>query len=147
VLQLHGAEVRVIMEFDNIETIKRAIESMPASRLLPEPTVLREVAAGSLVAVPLVSDEFGPALGNHSPPRKELGITTRRFIELLQSQSEIDDGDLAAGPATGQLAPSELTVGKNGVEKNGAEKNGAEGAPAVNGRATSSWIASSRRQI
>ena len=26
VLQLHGAEVRVVMEFDNIETIKRAIE-------------------------------------------------------------------------------------------------------------------------
>ena len=46
------------MEFDNIETIKRAIEIDAGVSLLPEPTVLREVAAGTLAAVPLDTDEW-----------------------------------------------------------------------------------------
>ena len=93
VLQLHGAEVRVAMEFDNIETIKRAIEIDAGVALLPEPTVLREVAAGSLVAVPLATDELVRPLGIIHRRGKELGSTTRRFIELLQSER---------GPANGR---------------------------------------------
>ena len=41
------------MEFDNTETIKRAVEIDAGVSLLPEPTVDREVAAGALVARPL----------------------------------------------------------------------------------------------
>ena len=52
VLQLHDAEVRVVMEFDNIETIKRAIEIDAGVGMLPEPTVRREVEAGTLAMVP-----------------------------------------------------------------------------------------------
>jgi DNA-binding transcriptional LysR family regulator len=129
VLQLHGAEVRVIMEFDNIETIKRAIEIDAGVALLPEPTVLREVAAGSLIAVPLLSDELVRPLGIIHRRGKELGITTRRFIELLQNQSDFADGEAAAGPAAGSQIPAggqtsagsppaaaELAHGKNGAE-------------------------------
>src|SRR5262245_6845117 len=113
VLQLHGAEVRVIMEFDNIETIKRAIEIDAGVALLPEPTVLREVAAGSLVAVPLASDELVRPLGIIHRRGKELGITTRRFIELLQSQTDFADGDGAAAGASGEHAAVEAS-GMNG---------------------------------
>ena len=63
VLQLHGVEVRVVMEFDNIETIKRAIEIDAGVGLLPEPTVAAEVAGGTLVAVPLATDELVRPLG------------------------------------------------------------------------------------
>ncbi len=55
VLQLHDAEVHVAMEFDNIETIKRAVEIDAGVALLPEPTVLREVDTNTLVMVPLVA--------------------------------------------------------------------------------------------
>ena len=101
VLQLHGAEVRVVMEFDNIETIKRAIEIDAGVSLLPEPTVLREVAAGSLIAVPLATDELVRPLGIIHRRGKELGSTTRRFIELLQSQTqpELGSGEELAAAA------------------------------------------------
>ena len=40
------------LEFDNIETIKRAIEIGAGISLLPEPTVAREIDAGTLVQIP-----------------------------------------------------------------------------------------------
>jgi DNA-binding transcriptional LysR family regulator len=85
ILQMHEVEVRVAMEFDNIETIKRAVEIDAGVALLPEPTVLREAAAGTLAVVPLESDELVRPLGIIHRRGKELGSTTRRFIELLQS--------------------------------------------------------------
>lgn len=88
VLQLHGAECPVVMEFDNIETMKRAIEIDAGIGLLPEPTVLREVQAGTLVAVRLNSDELVRPLGIIHRRGKELGSTARRFIELLQAQEQ-----------------------------------------------------------
>ncbi|HEX5447058.1 MAG TPA: LysR family transcriptional regulator [Pirellulales bacterium] len=88
VLQLHDAEVRVAMEFDNIETIKRAVEIDAGVALLPQPTVLREVETGSLMMVPLATDELVRPLGIIFRRGKDLGSTTRRFIELLQSEGQ-----------------------------------------------------------
>jgi len=56
-LAAEGVEPRVVMEFDNIETIKRAVEIDAGVAILPEPTVSRELAAGMLVAVPLAVGE------------------------------------------------------------------------------------------
>lgn len=75
VLQLHQVEVKVVMEFDNIETMKRAIEIDAGISLLPEPTVLREVEVGSLVAVPLDTDELVRPLGIIHRRGKELSST------------------------------------------------------------------------
>ncbi len=88
VLQINHVEVRVAMEFDNIETIKRAVEIDAGVALLPEPTVLREVEAGTLAMVPLESDELVRPLGIIHRRGKELGSTTHRFIELLQSEGQ-----------------------------------------------------------
>ena len=62
VLTAHGAEARVVMEFDNIETIKRAIEIDAGVGILPLPTVTREIEAGTLVAA---GDSFASS-GPHS---------------------------------------------------------------------------------
>jgi DNA-binding transcriptional LysR family regulator len=88
VLQLHDVEVRVVMEFDNIETIKRAVEIDAGVALLPEPTVRREVETGTLAAIPLATDELVRPLGIIHRRGKELASTTRRFIELLQSEGQ-----------------------------------------------------------
>jgi DNA-binding transcriptional LysR family regulator len=87
-LAVHRAEVRVVMEFDNIETIKRAIEIDAGVGLLPEPTVLREVQVGSLVAVPLDTDELIRPLGIIHRRGKELSSTSQRFVELLQREGK-----------------------------------------------------------
>src|SRR5262249_39333825 len=50
-LRHHDVNVRVAMEFDNIENIKRAVEIRAGVAILPEPTLAREVEAGTLVVV------------------------------------------------------------------------------------------------
>ena len=42
-LRDHGVEVEVVLEFDNIENIKKGIEIGAGIGLLPEPTLRREV--------------------------------------------------------------------------------------------------------
>ena len=116
VLAEHKVEVRVAMEFDNIETIKRAVEIDAGVALLPEPTVRREVETRSLVAVPLTTDELVRPLGIIHRRGKELGITTRRFIELLQSE-----GAVVAQPEAS--VNGEVEHETNGHE-NGAVGNG-----------------------
>ncbi len=86
-LAAHGVDVHVAMEFDNTETIKRAVEINAGVSLLPEPTVDREMAAGALVARPLVGVELLRPIGVVQRRGKELGKTARRFIQLLVKQS------------------------------------------------------------
>ena len=80
------------MEFDNIEAIKRAIEIDAGVGLLPKPTLTRELESGTLVAVPLASDDLVRPLGIVHLRGKELSSTARRFIDLLQSDSQQPDG-------------------------------------------------------
>lgn len=87
VLHLHRAAVDVVMEFDNIETIKRAIEIDAGVGLLPEPTVMREVHSGTLCAVPLDTDELVRPLGIIHRRGKELNTAAHRFIELLEREA------------------------------------------------------------
>jgi DNA-binding transcriptional LysR family regulator len=84
VLSQHNVEAQVIMEFDNIETIKRAIEINAGVGLLPAPTVVREVEVGTLAAIPLENNELVRPLAIIHRSGKKLSMTVRRFIELLQ---------------------------------------------------------------
>ena len=49
----HGVVVEHVMEFDNVETVKRAVEIGAGIAVVPQTTVALEVASGSLVAVPI----------------------------------------------------------------------------------------------
>lgn len=93
----HQVEVDTVMEFDNIETIKRAVEIGAGVALLPLPTVARETAAGTLATIKVTGDgvaddsvngngafEVSRPLGIIHRRGKELSATVRRFIELLQ---------------------------------------------------------------
>ena len=86
VLNAHHVDVEVVMEFDNIETIKRAIEIDVGVGLLPEPTVRREVAAGTLLAIPLTTDELIRPIGIIYRSGQELSPTAQRFIDLLLAE-------------------------------------------------------------
>jgi DNA-binding transcriptional LysR family regulator len=99
VLAGHHVEPNVVMEFDNIETIKRAIEIDAGVALLPEPTVLREVAGGTLASVRIDDEELVRPLGIIHARGKQLAPTVRRFIELLRCHAHDTDrpfADLAA---------------------------------------------------
>src|SRR3954453_21075659 len=62
-LAANKVSVRVALAFDNIETIKRAIEIGAGVSLLPTPTVAREVDAGTLVQIPVEGVSLARPLG------------------------------------------------------------------------------------
>jgi DNA-binding transcriptional LysR family regulator len=95
-LRGHGVVPRTVCEFDNIENIKKAVE-IDGVALLPEPTLRREVQAGTLVALPLVGDHFVRPLGIIQSRHHKLSTTARRFLDLLRQP---EDGSSAVnGPA------------------------------------------------
>ncbi len=82
-LASRGVETRVVMEFDNTETIKRAVEINAGVALLPRPTVERDVHSGALVALPLAGAALNRPIGIIQRRGKDLGQTARRFMQLL----------------------------------------------------------------
>ena len=88
-LTANGVSVKVVMEFDNTETIKRAVEIDAGFSLLPAPTVEREVQAGSLRAIPISGSLILRPVGIIVRKGKELGQTARRFLQLLQEHSNL----------------------------------------------------------
>jgi DNA-binding transcriptional LysR family regulator len=89
--------VELAMEFDNIETIKRAIEIDLGVGLLPRFTAEGEVQAGTLVAVPIRGVDLRRPVGIIQRRGKELGQTARRFIQLLRA-SDVDVSLSSEGP-------------------------------------------------
>jgi DNA-binding transcriptional LysR family regulator len=83
-LRKHGIEVEVAPELDNIESIKKAIEVSAGVALLPEPTLRREVQAGTLVAIPLLGCRFVRPLGIILRRHNKLSSSALHFTELLR---------------------------------------------------------------
>jgi DNA-binding transcriptional LysR family regulator len=83
-LRQRSLSIRVVMEFDNIETIKQAVQIGAGISILPEPTVREEVHNGTLVTVRLVSPEMRRPIGIIHRQRKVFTPTAAKFVELLQ---------------------------------------------------------------
>jgi DNA-binding transcriptional LysR family regulator len=75
--------VDVVLEFDNIENIKQAVELDAGIALLPEPTLRREVASGSLIALPLADAELVRPLGIIYRRHHKLSQAAQGFLDLL----------------------------------------------------------------
>jgi DNA-binding transcriptional LysR family regulator len=86
VLQRYNIAVRPVMEFDNTETIKRAIEINAGISILPKTVVLQEVAAGIVKAIPFLNERFIRPTGIIVRKDKILGLASRYFIDLLRKK-------------------------------------------------------------
>jgi DNA-binding transcriptional LysR family regulator len=121
-LRLHKLTVEVGPEFDNIETIKKAIEDSTGVALLPEPTLRREAQAGTLVAIPLLGCRFVRPLGIIQRRRHKLSTSASGFIHLLQhpetaaSPNGAAKTDLAGGPRSPARNDSSYR-GRNGTAR------------------------------
>lgn len=100
-LRKHRVQVDQRQQFDNIETIKKAVECGPGVALLPAPTVWQEVASGSLVAVPLAGEPLMRPLGIIHKKHRQHSAAVQKFIELLRQEA----GD-RAGEAPVPIAPA-----------------------------------------
>ncbi len=85
-----AAEVRVkmVMTFDNIETIKNLVEIGSGVSLLPADTISREEREGTLIAIPLTpEDAFLRPTGLLIKTAKARRKAVRVFVEAMQQAS------------------------------------------------------------
>ena len=87
-LRAHGVEVKVVLTFDNIEAVKRAVEAGSGVAILPQPTLLHEQQAGTLAAVLFAAVNFVRPLGIVYRRGRRLYPNTQTFIELLQNNAD-----------------------------------------------------------
>jgi DNA-binding transcriptional LysR family regulator len=88
VLRQHGVNVNIVMEFDNIETIKHAITLQSGVSILPEPSVVREVESGILSAIPTDMPDLVRPIGIIHRRQKLLTPTAQTLLEFLQNQKQ-----------------------------------------------------------
>ena len=87
-LRKRDVSINLVMEFDNIETIKQAVEIGSGISILPEPTIQKEIKSGTLVAVQLSTKTLRRPIGIIHRHRKIFTPTAVKFIELLQQVHE-----------------------------------------------------------
>jgi len=87
ILERYNVAVRCVTEFDNIETVKRAVEIDAGISILPQTAILQELAAGTIKAVPFSNEKFVRPTGIIVRKDKILGQAGRYFIELLQKRA------------------------------------------------------------
>jgi DNA-binding transcriptional LysR family regulator len=89
ILKSHGVEVNKVSEFDNIETIKRAVEVGFGLAIVPYPSVVDEEKNGQLVVVQLAEKDWVRPVGIIYRSDRNLSIAARKFIQLLENKSAI----------------------------------------------------------
>ncbi|MBN2019201.1 MAG: LysR family transcriptional regulator [Sedimentisphaerales bacterium] len=87
IFQRYNITVRPVMEFDNIETVKKAVEINSGVSILPEPTVLQELEGGTLKAIEFEDEKFVRPTGIIVRKDRLLSADARYLIELLRKKS------------------------------------------------------------
>src|SRR6185437_6717988 len=87
ILKDYSITVQNVMEFDNIETVKRAVEIDAGISIVPQATILEEVAKQTLVQVELQDGEFFRPLAAIYKKNKVLSPAMKQFIAVLKGEA------------------------------------------------------------
>lgn len=79
----HKLEIEPVMEFDNIETVKRAVEIDHGIAIVPQATVLQEQKQGTLAVLQFKGREFTRPLAILHRKGRVLTPAMKKFIETL----------------------------------------------------------------
>ncbi len=110
VLAERGVRVEIELEFDNIETIKQAIEVAAGVSILPQPTIERELGSGSLAMLPLADVSLARPLGIIHRRDRKLSETAERFLAMLLAPN-------TENVERAQFAPIESAALTNGAAR------------------------------
>jgi DNA-binding transcriptional LysR family regulator len=88
ILDHYNVAVHTVMEFDNIETIKRAVEINAGVSIVPQTVILQEVSSGTIKAIPFSNEKFIRPTGIIVRKGKILSQAGRYLIELLRKQGK-----------------------------------------------------------
>jgi DNA-binding transcriptional LysR family regulator len=84
----YGVIVHKAAEFDNIETIKRAVEVGFGIAIVPRPAVLDEQRSGQLAVVALAGDEWTRTVGVVYRSDRNLSLAAKKFVKLLENSTD-----------------------------------------------------------
>ena len=84
ILREYGVDVKHVMEFDNVETVKRAVEIDAGISIVPLGTVTQEVAKQTLAAVEIEDGEFFRPLAAIYKKNKVLSPAMKQFLSILK---------------------------------------------------------------
>jgi len=88
ILKDHAVQVQHVMEFDNIETVKRAVEIDAGVAIVPQGTVLQEIAKQTLAQVILEDGEFYRPLAAIYKKNKVLSPAMKEFLSTLKEDRQ-----------------------------------------------------------
>jgi LysR family transcriptional regulator, transcriptional activator of the cysJI operon len=91
ILKDNNVHVMNVMEFDNIETVKRAVEIDAGISIVPETTVAQEVSKGTLVQIDLEGSEFYRSLAAIYKKSKSLSPAMKQFIGILKGENNKEE--------------------------------------------------------
>ena len=84
ILKEYEVEVNTVMEFDNIETVKRAVEIDAGISIVPESTIVQEVSKQTLSSVKFDDGDFFRPLAVIYKKNKVLSPAMKQFITVLK---------------------------------------------------------------
>ena len=87
IFKQHRVTVDQVMQFDNIETVKRAVEIDSGVAIVPLETISQEIANETLKAVELENGAYSRALAVIYKKNKVLSPAIKQFIALLKEKS------------------------------------------------------------
>ena len=88
ILSNAGVEVAITMEFDNVETVKRALEINAGLAILPASTVRNEVERNQLVTFKLQGGIHNRPLAVIYKKNRVLTPALRSFVALMKGESD-----------------------------------------------------------
>lgn len=83
-LKQAGVEVKEVMEFDNIETVKRGVQIEQALSIVPQDSVKAEIESGVLCKIDIAAQDVWRPLGVVRRRTKAITPAMREFISLLK---------------------------------------------------------------
>ena len=86
ILREQNVDVTHAMEFDNIETVKRAVEIEAGVAIVPQSTITQEVTKQTLAEVRLEDADFFRPLAAIHKKNKVLSPAMRQFVEVLKGE-------------------------------------------------------------
>ena len=84
ILRENSVDVQHVMEFDNIETVKRAVEIDAGVAIVPQGTVVQEVAKQTLTQVAIDDGDFYRPLAAIYKKNKTLSPAMKQFLAILK---------------------------------------------------------------
>src|SRR6266850_3518598 len=84
ILKDNGVQVNNVMEFDNIETVKRAVEIDAGISVVPQGTILQEVSKQTLAQVEFEDAEYYRPLAAIYKKNKVLSPAMKQFLAILK---------------------------------------------------------------